>query len=141
MHTQISLLCVGDELLIGQVIDTNSAYMGRELNLHGMEVARKLNVADTLEEITGGLQRLLADSEVVLMTGGLGPTKDDLTIQALAAYFGVEEVFHEPTWERLQQLSARLGFPTTEAHRRQCYLPANAEVLINKMGTAPGMWM
>ncbi|RME99379.1 MAG: competence/damage-inducible protein A [Bacteroidetes bacterium] len=141
MHPQISLLCVGDELLIGQVIDTNSAFMGRELNLHGMEVVRKLTVADKVADIKAGLSQLLAISDVVLMTGGLGPTKDDLTIEALGQYFGVHLVLHEPTWERMQRFFARLGRSTTPAHRRQCYLPANAEVLVNKMGTAPGMWM
>jgi nicotinamide-nucleotide amidase len=138
---KITTLTVGDELLIGQVIDTNSAFMGRELNLHGMELLRKLTVADTLPEILAGLTAALAVSDVVLMTGGLGPTKDDITKKALAEFYGVGMVFSEVTWERIERFFARLGRPTSPAHREQCYMPANAELLTNKMGTAPGMWM
>lgn len=138
---KISTLTIGDELLIGQVIDTNSAFMARELNLHGMEVFRKVTIADTLDEIKNGLDEALAHSEVVLMTGGLGPTKDDVTKKAIADYFGVGMTFSEATWDRIQRFFVRLGRETTPAHREQCYMPANAELLTNKMGTAPGMWM
>jgi len=138
---KITILTIGDELLIGQVIDTNSAYMARELNLNGMEVFRKKTIADTLDEIQDALQAALSTSEVVLMTGGLGPTKDDVTKKALANYFGVGMTFSEETWERIQRFFKRFGRETTPAHREQCYMPANAELLTNKMGTAPGMWM
>ena len=137
----ITILTVGDELLIGQVIDTNSAFMARQLNLNGMEVFRKMTVEDTLEEIQNGLRIALATSDVVLMTGGLGPTKDDVTKKAIADYFGVGMTFSEETWERIQRFFQRLGRETTPAHREQCFMPANAQLLTNKMGTAPGMWM
>lgn len=138
---KITTLTIGDELLIGQVIDTNSAFMARELNLNGMEVFRNITIADTLDEIQNGLREALAHSEVVLLTGGLGPTKDDVTKKAMAEYFGVGMTFSEETWERIQRMFARWGRDTTPAHREQCYMPANAELLRNKMGTAPGMWM
>ncbi|MEL6656381.1 MAG: competence/damage-inducible protein A [Bacteroidota bacterium] len=138
---KITILTIGDELLIGQVTDTNSAWMARELNLNGMEVFRKITIADTLEEINYGLQSALAESDIVLMTGGLGPTKDDVTKKALAEYFEVGMTFSEETWERIQRFFQRLGRNTTPAHREQCFMPANAELLTNKMGTAPGMWM
>ncbi|MEL6972350.1 MAG: competence/damage-inducible protein A [Bacteroidota bacterium] len=138
---KITILTIGDELLIGQVTDTNSAWMARELNLNGMEVFRKMTIADTLEEINYGLRSALAESDIVLMTGGLGPTKDDVTKKALAQYFGVGMTFSEETWERIQRFFQRLGRNTTPAHREQCFMPANAELLTNKMGTAPGMWM
>lgn len=138
---KITILTIGDELLIGQVIDTNSAFMARELNLHGMEVFRKLTIADTLPEIIDNLNQALDHSDIVLMTGGLGPTKDDVTKKALATYFGVEMAFSEVTWERIEYFFQRLGRSTTPAHREQCYMPENALLLTNKMGTAPGMWM
>ena len=139
--TKITLLTVGDELLIGQVVDTNAAFMARELNLQGMEVQRKWTIADTLDEIQGALKAAFVDSDVVLMTGGLGPTKDDVTKKALADYYGVGMRFDESTWERIQALFRKFGRSTTPAHREQCYMPENAELLTNKMGTAPGMWL
>ncbi len=138
---KITILTIGDELLIGQVVDTNAAWMARELNLHGMEVFRKMTIADTLAEINFGLRSALAESDIVLMTGGLGPTKDDVTKKALAEYFNVGMTFSEETWERIQRFFQRLGRDTTPAHREQCFMPANANLLTNKMGTAPGMWM
>lgn len=137
----ISILTVGDELLIGQVVDTNSAFMARLLNSHGMEVFRKYTIADTLTAITSALEELSKHSDVILMTGGLGPTKDDVTKKALAQYFGVDMVFSDFTWDRIERFFARLGRSTTPAHREQCYMPANATLLTNRMGTAPGMWM
>lgn len=138
---KISILTIGDELLIGQVIDTNAAFMGRELNLHGMEISRKVTISDTLEDIKDNLRQALTVSDIVLMTGGLGPTKDDITKNALAEYFGVGLTFSEPTWERIERFFQRFGRATTLAHREQCYMPENAILLTNKMGTAPGMWM
>lgn len=138
---KITTLLIGDELLIGQVIDTNSAFMGRELNAYGMELRRKVTVGDELADIDQALRDAFVDSDVVLMTGGLGPTKDDITKKALADYFGVDLVFNDATWERMERFFNHLGRSTTAAHRDQCLMPANAEILTNKMGTAPGMWM
>ncbi len=138
---QVSILTIGDEILIGQVVDTNSAWMGQQLNLIGMQVGRIISVGDTLEAIHRGLEMALEDASVVLITGGLGPTKDDITKKALAVFFGVELVFHEPTFQRIGLILEKFNRPVTEAHRLQAFLPANAEVLPNKMGTAPGMWV
>ncbi len=138
---KITIITIGDELLIGQVVDTNSAFMARELNLNGMEVFRQVTIADTMDEIQSSLKDAFIHSDVVLMTGGLGPTKDDVTKKALAEYFGVGMTFSEVTWERIQRFFERFGRETTPAHREQCFMPANAELLTNKMGTAPGMWM
>lgn len=137
----ITILAIGDELLIGQVVDTNSAFMARELNLNGLEVFRSITIADTLPEITTGLKNALDTSDIVLMTGGLGPTRDDVTKKALAAFFGVDMVFSEESWKRIELLFEKWERSTTPAHREQCYMPANAKLLTNIMGTAPGMWM
>ncbi len=138
---KVHIITVGDEILIGQIIDSNSAYMGRLLNLNGARVERIISIGDRHEEIVHTLAQSVAQADVVLMTGGLGPTKDDITKKALADYFGVEMVFSEETYRRILKIFEQLGRPATEAHRHQCYMPANAALLYNKMGTAPGMWM
>lgn len=137
---KIAILTVGDELLIGQVVDTNSAWMARKLNYHGMQVVKGLTVSDALPEIKRGLAEALAVADVVLMTGGLGPTKDDVTKKALAEFFGQGMRFDQPTYDRILKLFERWGRTSTPAHRQQCYMPENATLLFNKMGTAPGMW-
>jgi nicotinamide-nucleotide amidase len=137
---KVAILTVGDEILIGQVVDTNSAWMGKMLNLAGARVERILSVGDTREAILSGLTEALRDTDVVLMTGGLGPTKDDITKKCLAEFFGVEMVFHQETYDRIVKMFEVWGRPINEAHRLQCYMPANAQILTNRMGTAPGMW-
>lgn len=135
------LITIGDEILIGQIVDTNSAWMATELNQIGVTVESIISIPDDLEAIQTTLARGFAQADILLMTGGLGPTKDDVTKKALAAYFNVPLQFDSPTYERIKQRFAHWGRSMTEAHRLQCYMPENAELLTNKMGTAPGMWM
>lgn len=138
MH--IHILTVGDEILIGQIIDTNSAWMGQQLNLMGAQIDKIITVGDSFEDIVRELKRSEAEADVILITGGLGPTKDDMTKNALANYLGVRMVFHEPSWQRMQRFFQRLGRTPTPAHKDQCFMPDGATILYNKMGTAPGMW-
>lgn len=133
------ILTIGDEILIGQVTDTNATYMAHSLSNEGIEVVEHLSVADSAKGIRAGLDRALQEAELVLMTGGLGPTKDDITKKVLAEYFATELVFHEESWQRLVATLKRFGREANGSHRHQCYLPANAEIMTNKMGTAPGM--
>ena len=135
------ILTIGDEILIGQVTDTNATHMAGALNEEGYEVVEHLSVADTAAGIRAGLDRALAAADCVLITGGLGPTKDDITKKVLAEYVGTELVFHEETWERLQKIYRKFGREAQPMHRVQCELPASATVLPNKRGTAPGMWL
>jgi nicotinamide-nucleotide amidase len=137
---KVHILTVGDEILIGQTVDTNSAWMSQQLNLIGAEVIQITSVADEREAIKKGLDHALEGVEVVLMTGGLGPTKDDITKKVLAEYFGVDLKFSEETYARIQKIFETIGKPVTENHRIQCMIPSNAELLHNRMGTAPGMW-
>lgn len=137
---KVHLITVGDEILIGQITDTNSGWMARRLNLIGARLTGITSVGDDEAHILYALQQALGQADAVLMTGGLGPTKDDITKKALARFFGVELAFHQPTYERIIRFFEQLGRPTTEAHRQQCYMPANAILLPNRMGTAPGMW-
>jgi nicotinamide-nucleotide amidase len=137
---KISIITIGDEILIGQTIDTNSAWMGKKLNAIGAQIHQIVSVGDDLPDIIQNLEKALQHSDVVLLTGGLGPTKDDVTKKALCEFFGVDLVFHQPTYDRILKLFEKWGRSTTEAHRLQCFMPGNAELLYNKMGTAPGMW-
>lgn len=134
------ILTIGDEILIGQIIDSNSAWMAEQLNLQGIRVAKIISISDTAAAIREALDDSFSQTDLVLMTGGLGPTKDDITKKTLAEYYGVEMFFHEESFERLSGMFARWGRETTPAHREQCYMPDNAEILTNKAGTAPGMW-
>jgi len=134
------ILTIGDEILIGQIIDSNSAWIAEQLNLQGIQVTKIISISDTANAIREALDNCFSETDLVLMTGGLGPTKDDITKKTLAEYYGVGMSFHEESFERLSRIFARWGRETTSAHREQCYMPDNAKILVNKAGTAPGMW-
>ncbi|WP_232830079.1 competence/damage-inducible protein A [Lewinella sp. IMCC34191] len=136
-----TILTIGDEILIGQVTDTNATYMAAALSEEGITVVEHMSVADSRMGIMGGLDRALEQSDLVLMTGGLGPTKDDITKLVLADYFGAELRLHNPTWKRLQKIFSRYGRQATDAHKQQCRLPTGAKILDNERGTAPGLWL
>ena len=136
----VHILTIGDELLIGQVIDTNSARMAQFLNQIGAQVIQKTTVGDTRESILQALQTATQQADVTLVTGGLGPTKDDITKKVLAEFFGTGFVFHQETWERIVAMFEKFGRPVTDSLRERCFMLQNAEILTNKMGTAPGMW-
>lgn len=133
------IVTIGDEILIGQIIDTNSAWIANQMNLIGYEIAGILSLSDTEDSIQSGLDFCSSKADVILMTGGLGPTKDDITKKAIAHYLGDELVFHEGMWNDIQAFFEKLGRKTTALHKEQCYMPASALLLNNKMGTAPGM--
>ncbi len=137
---KVHIITIGDEILIGQIVDTNSAWMGQLLNSNGIRISGITTVGDNYEDIQIALRRGFDKADAVLMTGGLGPTKDDVTKKALIDYFDVEYVFSQVSYDRILKMAEKWGRPTTEAHREQCYMPSNAELLTNKMGTAPGMW-
>lgn len=133
------IITIGDEILIGQTVDTNSAWIGTELNLIGIRVNRIVSVSDRREEIMNALDESLERADVILTTGGLGPTSDDITRQALAEYFGSGLVMNEGV---LQEVTARLskrGIAMNENNRRQALVPDGCTVLPNHQGTAPGM--
>ncbi len=134
------IVTVGDEILIGQIVDTNSSWIAQKLNLQGIKVQEMLSVSDTKEAITESLEYAFGKVDLVLMTGGLGPTKDDITKKTIADYYGVEMKFDQPTFNYIERLFKRWGRSTTEAHRLQCFMPVNAKLIENKMGSAPGMW-
>lgn len=136
---QAEIITIGDEILIGQTVDTNSAWMGQHLNEVGVEVHRISSVRDTEEAIVEALKNVHTSTRLVLITGGLGPTKDDLTKHTLTRYFGGELVFNEVIFAHIQDLFRQIGRDISHLNRDQAYLPSNCEVLRNDVGTASGM--
>lgn len=138
MNAQI--ITIGDEILIGQIIDTNSAWLAQQLNANGIAVTEIITCKDDKENILSAVERALSQGDLVITTGGLGPTKDDITKKTLADHFGFPMAFHQPTFDVIEGLITRLGRKLTEAHHAQAWMPEGIRHLENQMGTAPGMW-
>ncbi|MCB0533266.1 MAG: CinA family nicotinamide mononucleotide deamidase-related protein [Lewinellaceae bacterium] len=136
----VYLLTIGDEILIGQIVDTNSAWMSRQLTLSGFRVVGKSSVADTAEAIIQGMEYGARQANVIFLTGGLGPTKDDVTKQTLADYFGSSMLLHQETYDRIVAYFEKIGRAVPAAATIQATLPDQALILPNKVGSAPGMW-
>ncbi len=135
-----SIITIGDELLIGQVIDTNSAWMATELNKAGVWVQRRVAVGDDREEIIRALDEVSNNAQLVLITGGLGPTSDDITKPVLLEYFGGKLVIDEEALQNVQHIFARLNRPMIASNLKQAEVPDTCTVIQNNRGTAPGMW-
>lgn len=133
------IITIGDEILIGQTVDTNSAWIGSRLNLLGVGVARITSIADRREEIIAALDESLGRSDLVLMTGGLGPTSDDITKETLAEYFGSRLVTDPGVLEEVTERLRKRNLEMNDNNRRQANVPDNCTVLVNRAGTAPGM--
>lgn len=134
------LITIGDEILIGQILDSNSAWMAKELNNIGVKVKQITSVSDDAEHIKSALANAETRADIILITGGLGPTKDDITKKTLAEYFGSKEmVVHQPTLEKVTAIFAKYNAPLTELNRLQAVVPDNCEVILNENGTAPCM--
>lgn len=135
------LLTIGDEILIGQVTDTNTVWMAQIMMENGFHIASKSACSDTAESILNALRQATENAEIILMTGGLGPTKDDITKKVLAERFGGKLVFHEETYARIARYFEKVGRPVPPTMRDlQSMLPDNCDILPNRVGQAPGMW-
>ena len=137
---KVEIITIGDEILIGQIVDTNSAWMGQQLNGIGASVQRIVSISDGKEEIKLAISESANRADVVLVTGGLGPTNDDVTKVALCEYFGCKTVFHSEIEAHIEQLFARFNRLVSEINRQQADLPEACQPLHNAQGTAPGMW-
>jgi nicotinamide-nucleotide amidase len=137
---QAEIITIGDEILIGQTIDSNSAWIAGELNKAGIRVSRINSIADEASAINAGLDESLARVDLVLMTGGLGPTADDITKKTLADYFGMPLVMNEEVLADIRGFFDRIGKPMLEMNEQQAMLPAGAHIVRNRKGTASGMW-
>jgi nicotinamide-nucleotide amidase len=136
-----SIITIGDELLIGQTIDTNSAWMAQQLNAIGIWVKRRIAVGDERGEIWQALDETIASSDIILITGGLGPTADDITKPLLGDYFSGKMIVNEEALDHVKYIFQHiLKRPLLERNLKQAEVPDNCKVLINKNGTAPGMW-
>ncbi|MCP5169580.1 MAG: CinA family nicotinamide mononucleotide deamidase-related protein [Hahellaceae bacterium] len=135
---KIELLLTGDELMTGDVIDSNSAMVADKLMACGWELTRKTTVGDKLEQLIAELQRLSQAADVLIMNGGLGPTSDDYTAQALAAAAGKPLQMHPLAMKHVEQWCAQRGFTMTEASQKQALLPAGCEIVANPVGSAVG---
>ena len=135
-----SIITIGDELLIGQVIDTNSAWIAKELNKIGIFVKHRVAVGDVWEDIWHSLNEESKHADIILLTGGLGPTADDITKPLLCEYFGGRMVMHQPTLNFVTHLFEHvLQRPMIERNKKQAEVPDICTVLLNEKGTAPGM--
>lgn len=137
---QAEIITIGDELLIGQVVDTNSAWLGSTLGDDGIKVIQITSVQDHAAQIVQAVNDALSRADIVLMTGGLGPTKDDITKKTLAEMFGMKLVRNEQVYEMVGKQLALRGIAFTELNQGQALVPDGCTVLPNRNGTAPGMW-
>ena len=136
---QATIITIGDELLIGQVIDTNSAWMAQELNKAGIRVARRVAVGDVWDEIWNALDEESKHAQIILITGGLGPTADDITKPLLCKYFGGKLIVDEDAKKNVINIFTKLNRPMIERNLLQAEVPDVCTVIQNKRGTAPGM--
>ena len=135
------LITIGDEILIGQIVDTNSAWMAQKLNLAGIKVKQITSVSDEKQHILNALQEASQRADIILITGGLGPTKDDITKKTLAEYFNVGLRIDDDALENVKQIFSRYKSPMLESNIRQAEVLENCTTLLNVNGTAPGMWI
>ncbi|MDF2435202.1 MAG: nicotinamide-nucleotide amidase [Mucilaginibacter sp.] len=134
------IITIGDEILIGQIVDTNSAWMAGQLNNAGIRVKQISSVSDNREHILTALGEAAKRADMIFITGGLGPTKDDITKTTLAEYFGVGMVENKDALNNVLRIFERYNRPLLTVNKKQAEVPENCEVIINKNGTAPGMW-
>ncbi|MEN9972558.1 MAG: hypothetical protein RIS20_905 [Bacteroidota bacterium] len=135
----IEILAIGDELLIGQTINTNASWLGQELSKIGARVTRSLVIADDKDRILQALDQCYPETTCVIITGGLGPTKDDITKHTLCEYFNTKLEIHQPTLAKIEAYFASRNRPMLESNIQQAALPVDAEILTNNYGTAAGM--
>ena len=135
-----TIITIGDEILIGQIVDTNSVSIARQLNEAGIVVHEKCSIGDDADEIVRTLRRAMAVSQVVVLTGGLGPTKDDITKKTLASLFGGGMRFDEAVAAHVERMLTARGIDYNALNRSQAEVPVCCTVLFNRHGTAPGMW-
>lgn len=137
-----SIVTIGDEILIGQIIDTNSSYIAKALDKIGIETVEMLSISDNEEHILYTLSKLQNNVDVVVITGGLGPTKDDITKKTFCTYFNDVLIVNDKVLQHVTDLIEGIyKRPISQINKDQALVPSKAKVLFNKVGTAPGMWM
>src|SRR5690554_3546979 len=131
---------IGDEILIGQIVDSNSAQISKELNSIGVKINTIISIGDEYNQIVSTLQELVQKFQIVIVTGGLGPTKDDITKKALAELTGASGyIFSIEQYKYIEEIFTRRRIPVSDLNRDQAMVPDSCNVIPNKKGTAPGM--
>jgi len=139
---QAEIITIGDEILIGQIVDTNSAFLGKELNKAGVSIYQITSIQDDKLHILKALKEAEENADIVIITGGLGPTKDDITKHTICEYFNDTLVKNETVLAHVEHLFSKyISTPISEINRQQALVPSKAKVLTNQFGTAPGMWL
>jgi competence/damage-inducible protein CinA-like protein len=138
---EAEIITIGTELLLGELVDTNTRKIAHALRDIGLDLYRTSTVGDNAERIAGAIRESISRAQVVITTGGLGPTVDDVTREGVALAYGVTTEFHPESWEQIQERFARFGRTPTENNRRQAHLPQGAKAIENPIGTAPGFMM
>lgn len=137
---QAVIISIGDEILNGTTINTNASWMSTQIQPYGIDIYEVLSISDNSEHIINTLNKYCGVIDIVLITGGLGPTKDDITKKTLCTFFDASLVFHESIYLRLKAAFEKRGIPFTENNRDQAMYPDNCTILDNPLGTAQGMW-
>ncbi|RUT79897.1 competence/damage-inducible protein A [Ancylomarina longa] len=137
---QAEIITIGDEILIGQIVDSNSAWMAKELNKNGISIAKIASISDQQSEIVAALQDSLERVPLVFITGGLGPTNDDITKKTLSDYYGMSLIQDDALYEKIKLRLEKYGIPMNRFNREQALIPDKARILLNNFGTAPCMW-
>ena len=134
------IITIGDEILYGHIVDTNSQWISNELDSIGVKTVRKSTISDQEQDILTSLSEAANRADIILITGGLGPTNDDLTKPTLTKYFNSQLQLNEQALQDIRWIFEKVGRELTETNRQQAFLPANCEIVRNRVGTAPGMW-
>ena len=135
------IITIGDEILIGQIVDTNSAFLGKKLNKIGISIYQISSVQDDKTQILEALKAAEQRADIVIITGGLGPTKDDITKHALCEYFDDQLISNQTVLDHIEYLfKNHINTPISDLNRNQALLPSKSTIFMNQYGTAPGMW-
>jgi len=137
---KLDIISIGDELLIGQTLNTNAHWISKEMNAIGFAIREHVSIADTAEAILGAVENAFQNTDVILVTGGLGPTKDDLTMPVLNSYFGGDLVRDEKVYRHIEKLITSRGYVMNKNNQDQAIVPDSCRVVHNAYGTAPGLW-
>ncbi|SFJ29230.1 nicotinamide-nucleotide amidase [Terrisporobacter glycolicus] len=135
------IITVGTEILLGDILNTNTHYLSNELANMGVDVYYQITVGDNENRLLNQLEESFRRSDLVVLTGGLGPTQDDLTKEVCAKYFNLDMEFHQPSWDKIIEIHNKMKRKPTENNKKQAYFPVNSIILPNEYGTAPGCIM
>ena len=135
------IVSIGNEILYGKTVNTNAPFISDQLNKIGIEVQKVITISDQKSAIESTLNQVFLESDLVIVTGGLGPTKDDITKNVICEYFKTPLIIHQPTLDHITQMFKDRGYALTEVNQKQAEVPQNASVLKNNNGTAPGLWI